>query len=291
VKLSTLYDKIVKFGAELDPRKKARIKAYEDTAILYGRPDTQVNDILVGIDIAPAEILLADKLRQTRALDLVMAHHPEGRARSIFFEVMDLQIDVLAKLGLPKEAVRRLVEARKWEVEKKLLSGNHSQTVDVARLLDMPFMCAHTPADNHAANFVQKLMNAKKPSRVEDIIDVLLEVPEYKQAKKEFNGPQVILGSPKRKAGKVFVDMTGGTEGPRDVLGKFSKVGVRTLVGMHLSDTHFLKAKDSNLNVVIAGHISSDTLGLNLLLDRIEKDAGKQFRCVECSGFRRIRRN
>ncbi|MBP1661387.1 MAG: hypothetical protein H6P95_2579, partial [Candidatus Aminicenantes bacterium] len=32
-------------------------------------------------------------------------------------------------------------------------------------------------------------------------------------------------------------------------------------------------AKKAHLNVVLAGHISSDTLGLNLLLDEIEKDA------------------
>jgi hypothetical protein len=41
--------------------------------------------------------------------------------------------------------------------------------------------------------------------------------------------------------------------------------------------------------VVIAGHISSDTLGLNLLLDRIEKEEKLETIC--CSGFYRIRRN
>jgi putative NIF3 family GTP cyclohydrolase 1 type 2 len=57
---------------------------------------------------------------------------------------------------------------------------------------------------------------------------------------------------------------------------------------MHLSEEHFKKVKDANLNVVIAGHISSDTLGLNLLLDNIEKE--EKFEIIECSGFRRIRR-
>lgn len=57
---------------------------------------------------------------------------------------------------------------------------------------------------------------------------------------------------------------------------------------MHLSEEHFKKVKDANLNVVIAGHISSDTLGLNLLLDKIEKE--EKFETISCSGFRRIRR-
>jgi hypothetical protein len=42
------------------------------------------------------------------------------------------------------------------------------------------------------------------------------------------------------------------------------------------------------IHVVIAGHISSDTLGLNLLLDAMEKRG--PLNVVECSGFKRIRR-
>jgi putative NIF3 family GTP cyclohydrolase 1 type 2 len=291
VKLSSLYNKIVKFGRELDPRKKTKVKAYEDTAILYGNPDTEVRSILAGIDISSQEILLADRLRNTQDIDLVIGHHPEGRARVIFHEVMDLQVDMLAKFGLPKEVVRKFTEERKLEVERGGLGGNVSRTVDAARLLDIPFMCAHTPADNHVAHFVQKLMDTRKPARVEDIIDILLELPEYKRAKKDLSGPRILLGSPKRPAGKVYVDMTGGTSGSRDIYDKLYKAGVRTLVCMHLSEGHRQKAKDNNLNAVIAGHISSDTLGLNLLLDKIEKEAGEELHCVDCSGFHRIRRN
>jgi hypothetical protein len=60
---------------------------------------------------------------------------------------------------------------------------------------------------------------------------------------------------------------------------------------MHMSEDHLKKVKDHNLNVVIAGHISSDNLGLNLLLDQIEKEAKEKFQVINCSGFRRIRRN
>jgi hypothetical protein len=42
------------------------------------------------------------------------------------------------------------------------------------------------------------------------------------------------------------------------------------------------------IHVAIAGHISSDTLGLNLLLDAMEKRG--PLTVVECSGFKRIRR-
>jgi hypothetical protein len=58
---------------------------------------------------------------------------------------------------------------------------------------------------------------------------------------------------------------------------------------MHLSEEHLKNAKKANLNVVIAGHISSDVLGLNLLFDEVEKEGKLEF--VSVSGFERIRRN
>jgi hypothetical protein len=82
--------------------------------------------------------------------------------------------------------------------------------------------------------------------------------------------------------------MTGGTEGSKDIFDKVAAGGVSTLVCMHLTEDHLSNAKKANLNAVIAGHISSDVLGLNLLLDEVEKEEKLNFVCV--SGFERIRR-
>jgi len=243
---------------------------------------------MLGIDIEVGELLLADRIRKLQGLDLVISHHPEGRAYARFYEVMRLQVDLLVKVGISKGVAQELVNERKREVERRVLPSNHMRTVDAARLLDIPFMCVHTPADNHASWFIQRLMDKEKPKKVQDILDILMEIPEYKEAVKELAGPRIILGSPRRRVGKIFVEMTGGTEGSKEVFNKLYKVGIRTLVSMHLSEEHFKKVKDADLNVVIAGHISSDTLGLNLLLDRIEKE--EKFKIIDCSGFRRIRR-
>jgi len=288
MKLSHLYHQAVKLGAQQDPRKNTRIDSYADTAILYGAPDTQVNKILVGIDIEIGELLLADRIRQEQGLDLVISHHPEGSALASLYEVMQLQVDLLIKVGINKAVAKEFVEERKREVERKLLAQNHMRSVDAARILDLPFMCVHTPADNHASGFIQRLLNRKKPKKVQDIVGILMDIPEYKLAAKELAGPRIILGNPKCPVGKIFVEMTGGTEGSKYVFDKLYRRGIRTLVSMHLSEEHFKKVKDANLNVVIAGHISSDTLGLNLLLDEIEKE--EKLKIIDCSGFRRIRR-
>jgi putative NIF3 family GTP cyclohydrolase 1 type 2 len=292
MRLSDFYNQAVKFGIERDPRKdKATIKSYPDTAILYGELDTQIKKILVGIDMEVGELLLADRIRQQQGLDLVVSHHPEGKAWAAFYKVMQLQIDMLIKAGIDRKVAEELLEERMREVERKVLPNNHMRSPDAARILDMPFICVHTPADNQVSWFMQRLMNKERPKKVEDIVEILQEVPEYKAANDGGAGPRVILGNPKRSVGKIFLEMTGGTEGSKEVFDKFYKLGIRTLICMHLSEEHFKKVKDANLNVVIAGHISSDTLGLNLLLDRIEQEAKEEFQVTACSGFRRVKRN
>jgi hypothetical protein len=81
--------------------------------------------------------------------------------------------------------------------------------------------------------------------------------------------------------------MTGGTEGPKEALDKLAAAGVGTLVGMHYSKEHIKHAGELKLNLVIAGHISSDAIGMNLVLDEIENQ-GVDVTCV--SGIVRHRR-
>ena len=289
MKLSELYRLIVKYGSDRDPRYKLPPEPFADSAILYGRPSVDVRSALVGIDIDVGTIVLADRLRQRQGLDMVISHHPEGAALAALYKVMQVQVDVLVRLGVGRQVAQEFLDERMREVERRVLPGNHNQVVDAARLLDMPFMCVHTPADNHVYSYVKNLMGKVKPKKVQDIIDCLMSIPEYRQAAGENAGPRIILGAPRRAAGEVSVEMTGGTEGPRDIFESMYKKGVRTLVCMHLSEDHFKKVKDMNLNVVIAGHISSDTLGINLLLDRIESK--QSLRIIECGGFRRFKRN
>jgi len=291
MKLINFYKKVLYFGRKADPRKnKGKIKNFSDSAILFGRLDTEVKKIMVGIDIEVAELLLADRIRQKEGLDLVIAHHPEGKAYVGLAQVMRLQIDLLTNIGVAQKTALRLVEERMQEVERRVLPQNHTRPVDAARLLNIPFMNMHTPADNHVYSYLNVIFKQKKPRLVSDILRILNTIPEYQIASKFNTGPRIILGSGKRPVGKILLEMTGGTEGSKDVFNKLYNAGVRTLVSMHLSEEHLKKVKDANLNVVIAGHISSDTLGLNLLLDNIEKSSKESFNVVACSGFTRIKR-
>jgi len=260
---------------------------YSDSRIHVGTGDEEIRTALVGIDIEPGEIAVAHALINSgKKIDLLIAHHPEGTALARLWDVMGMQSDILASMGVPISAAESLMDKRISDVERRLLPTNHSRSVDSARLLGIPMLNLHTPGDNMVASYLQGLFDDKKPYLLSDVLDLLMEVPEYRDARMMGAGPKIIIGSDKRKTGKVFVDMTGGTEGSKDIFPSLIQSGVTTVVGMHFSDEHRKEAEKSNLNLVIAGHISSDNLGLNLLFDEIASD----IEFLECSGFRRVKR-
>jgi putative NIF3 family GTP cyclohydrolase 1 type 2 len=143
----------------------------------------------------------------------------------------------------------------------------------------------HTPTDNAVTTYLQNIFDEKKPVYVSEIIDILREIPEYALAANETLGPKVLSGSSRRKAGKVFVDMTGGTGGSKKAFEKLTQAGVSTIVGMHIGEDHRKEAKKNHINMVIAGHISSDNLGVNLMLDHV---LDNDIEVVAASGFRRV---
>lgn len=273
--------------AVFDPEKFEN--PYTDSRILHGSHQNEVKKVLAGIDIEAGELLLADRLNQKGAgIDLVVSHHPEGRAYANFYEVMKMQADIFNRFGVPINVAENLLRDRMKEVEHKLLPANHTRSVDVARLLDIPFVCLHTPADNMVVAYLQDLFDHEKTDRLRDVMDLLKKIPEYQEAVKNNAGPRILLGAEDQRCGKIFVDMTGGTEGPKDIMERLSQSGVGTMVAMHLTEDHRKEAEKHHIHVVIAGHISSDTLGLNLLLDKIE--AREPISIVACSGFKRIKR-
>jgi putative NIF3 family GTP cyclohydrolase 1 type 2 len=262
---------------------------YADSRILLGTGDEEIRTVIAGIDIEVGEVLLAESLRSKgRQVDLLLSHHPEGRAYANLYDVMRMQSDILNRFGVPINIAEDLMDGRIKEVERRLLPANHSRAVDAARLLGIPFLCLHTPADNMVSNYLQRLFEEKKPYLIGDVMSILKDIPEYKDAGINTVGPKVFLGAKNRKAGKIFVDMTGGTEGSKEIFESLTTSGISTIVAMHLSEDHRKEAEKNHLNVIIAGHISSDNLGLNLLLDEITK--GNAIDILECSGFKRFSR-
>jgi len=316
LKLDKLYKLAVEKGTIADPRDKKEINRllkkenaafdklkktekeyydndrltnpFTDTRILNGTGKENVKKVMIGIDIDTSELMLADRLNQKGAkIDLVISHHPSGRAMPSFHEVMHLQADVLNKFGVPINVAEGIMAQRIKQVEKRVMPSNHTKAADAAKLLGIPLICLHTPADNCVVDYLQKLLDKKKCHTVGDVVDELKKVKEYKIAMKQGSGPKIVVGAKERRAGRVMVEMTGGTEGSKSAFEKLSQAGVGTIVAMHFTEEHLKQAEKHHINVVIAGHIASDNVGMNILLDYIMQKGKEKLDIVSCSGFRR----
>jgi len=317
MKLNKFFDEMVKKGIEADPRGKKEIEAllqkrqndykkltgkdkefhdkdsltnpFSDSRILYGDKNAEIKSIIVGIDVEGPELLLVDRLKDKGIdIDLAIGHHPEGRAYAHFYEVMDIQADVFRSKGISLSCSDNLLKKRKSEVERRVSAANHQRPVDIAKLLDVNFMCMHTPADNQACQYIENLMKKKKPKTLGDVVDTLLDVPEYKDAALNNNPPKIFVGDRSCRVSNIHIEFTGGTEGPEEIYQKLASAGVDTIIAMHQSESHVKKCREANINVVVASHIASDNIGVNIMLDHL-LSKGK-FKVYECSGFKRISR-
>ena len=262
---------------------------YIDSQIHVDDGRTEVKRVMTGIDIGDGEIMLASQLGERgKKVDLIIAHHPVGYSLAHLHSVMDMQIEVFEKAGVPVHVAEKIMEERIKEVGRSVHPVNHYRLTDMAKLLKVNVINTHTITDNLVTEFLEKYLSKRKPRYIGDLLDCLLEIPEYDEAKKRGTGPTLFAGNPKHKVGKWLVEMTGGTNPSDKIYKELSKYGISTVVGMHMKDGAKEQANEYHMNVVIAGHMASDSLGMNLFLDELEK---KGIEIIPCSGLIRVSRN
>jgi putative NIF3 family GTP cyclohydrolase 1 type 2 len=314
MKIQEIFDLGVKLGISADPRGKTGVKRwldlqkkkydkaskeekeffdterltnpYADSRIHFAKPKYEVKTILAGIDIEVGEIALVKALNKN--VDLIINHHPIGRALADLNINMEMMADILASYGVPINVAEGVMSDRLQKVARRIAPENHSQVVDAAKMADIQILNMHSACDNLVWNFIESLMAKKKPETLAEILEVLKEIPEYKQATLDGAGPMIFAGSPENRAGRIAAtDITGGTSGSKEIYPELVKAGIGTVIGMHINEENREEAAKNHLNIVIAGHISSDSLGMNLYLDEIEKTGVE---IIPISGLIRVKR-
>jgi len=223
-------------------------------------PGQNIKKVLMGVDMDTAELLLARQL----GYDCVVSHHPRNTNINMP-DLLDTHIRKLEALGVPRNKSQKLLESRKEELNYNQHVSNSRRSESAAKLMDMPFMCIHTPADIIGEAIVQEFLDSKfkdKPeTKVNEIVEALEEIGEYKNSARK---PVIRVGSKESYAGKIYVLMSGLT-GPGPKISKeYFEAGVGTLVLMHIPEKDAKEIKEQGIgNVVVAGHMSSDSLGLN----------------------------
>jgi len=219
-----------------------------------------IKKVLMGVDMETAELMLAKQL----GYDCVVSHHP----KNTHADMLDVLHDHYAKLealGVPKNKSQKLLAERKDELSYNTHVSNSRRSESAAKLLNMPFLSLHTPADVIGEAIVQKFLDKKfknKPdTTVQEVVEALDEIPEYKNSVRK---PVIRVGGKDSYAGKIYVLMSGLTGPGAKILKEYLEAGVGTLVMMHIPEKDAKELKDQGIgNVVIAGHMSSDSLGLN----------------------------
>jgi putative NIF3 family GTP cyclohydrolase 1 type 2 len=313
MQLQQIFNLAIQQSVKIDPRGKQRIKKflgktrkqyqklsakakkqfdkdrltnpYPDSRILYdtGR---RIKTILAGIDMESAEIMLGHFLKA----DLVLAHHPLGKALADLNRIMPLQADLIhSQIGVPINIAEGVLKKQIGEVKRQLAGENHYRAVDMAKQADISLICLHTITDNLAWNYIEKHLKRYELDTVKDVIKALKDIPEYQEAVKRGAGPQIIAGASANRAGKVAAtEFTGGTTPGKMIYPALAQAGLGTLISMHMREPSREQAEKNHINVIIAGHIASDSLGMNLFLDQLEK---KGLKIIPTSGLIRVKRS
>lgn len=314
--IQEIYELAVEMGMKADPRGYQEVKAilnkrkaafeelpekkrkyfdsetlvhpYSDSRILFGDATKQVKKVMAGIDAEAAEVVMVDRLNEKgEGIDLLISHHPDGHALASLHEVMEMQVEMYAKAGVPINVASSLFEERRGEVQRRFNPLNHARTVDAARLLGVPLMALHTIWDNMGNAYMEEYMSKRTFETAGDVLEYVQEIPEFVEAMKGKSGPSLVSGSPSTRAGKVVVGFTGGTNPSVKLYEELSKAGVGTLVEMHVSEDAVKRLRELRMNVIDAGHMAADSIGANLFLDALE---GKGIEVIPCSGIARIKR-
>lgn len=234
----------------------------------------KIRKAMIGLDIDVTDLLLAKQL----GVDAVIGHHPvTGSPYVNLSQVMLRQIDCMVSQGVPINKAQRALAKRKETVEIAHQVGNYDRVLQAARLLGVPFMNIHLPADiitNHiVSGYLHDKLGDQPKATLQDVLRTLKEIPEYEYALTE---PVIRAGSPDYYAGRIYVAMAGGTSGGAAVAKAYFEAGVGTLVVMHMPEPDIKEIREQNLgNLIVAGHMASDSIGLNKLIATLE-DRGLQ---------------
>ncbi|MGE5851195.1 MAG: hypothetical protein ACM362_13785 [Candidatus Methylomirabilota bacterium] len=233
-------------------------------------PGDKVHRVLATIDCGVDDLLLARLLR----CDAVLTHHPEWTASLHGWTLIARQIDQMVECGVPVARAEAAIQRRMQSVELNSHPRNYGRVLQAANLLNLAFLNVHLPCDIISRRIISEKMarfqHPESRATVADVIAVLQEIPEQKLAATE---PKIRLGAPDRLAGRVAVAMAGYTNGGVDVLRAYFEAGVGTVLMMHFPEGDLKEAREQKLtgNLVITGHMASDSIGINTYLDELDR--------------------
>jgi putative NIF3 family GTP cyclohydrolase 1 type 2 len=246
----------------------AELREILEDSVIYVSGEN-IHKVLFGIDAGVPELLLAKQLDY----DAVIAHHPQGGTASVNFqEVFKRHVQQMVEVGIPLKEAEKAVRQKLEDLEVDGHTRNYGHAVDAARLLKMPYMNIHTPLDEVGRRVMARQITrrTRKDATVQDVVAALNELPEFKNAVTKV---KIRLGRADNSAGRVVVSHGAGTNGGHEVTKAYFKHGVGTVVYIHIGveDLRRLKTDQKTGNLIVTGHIASDSIGINPFIRELKK--------------------
>jgi putative NIF3 family GTP cyclohydrolase 1 type 2 len=233
--------------------------------------DGDVRRVFCGIDIDLGELLLARQL----GADGVIAHHPVGsKARLGLPAVIERHEAQMRAEGIPAAEAHGKMLDRRRPVAHGLHTSNYDRVVDAARQLNMPMMNIHLAADligrQYFIDFVGRVVDSGSTT-VGGLIGELKTIPEMEGSLVQ---PELWLGTAENPVGRWVVQMAAGTNGGAAVYRTYYEHGIDTILAMHIDERDLRELEQlqrPQANLVITGHMPSDSIGMNRVIDALER--------------------
>jgi putative NIF3 family GTP cyclohydrolase 1 type 2 len=240
-----------------------------DSAIHH--PGDEIGRILFGIDLKGPELVIAS----AQGYDCAISHHPVGGSSTLrFHEVLERHVDQMVDAGVPRgvaeETMRQTIE------ERRILSSmtNYDHDPSIAALLDIPYLNIHTPLDEVGRRrMADAAAELDGDATVAELVERFYETfGEFRNAATEI---EVRVGKPGNPLGRVVVSHGAGTNGGYSVAKAYYDHGIDTVIYIHCRPADAKKLIDEygeSKNLVVTGHIASDSVGINPYVDRLRAE-------------------
>ena len=249
----------------------ANLQAVPGDSAIY-HPGKEIGRVLIGIDIDGSEVILAHNL----GYDLAISHHPMGdEALLDFHHVLERHVEQMVAAGVPERLAKNVISDTIRS--RRILDSirNYDRASSIARLLDMPYMNIHTPLDEIGRRRMSEAASQlDKQDTVNDLIILFQDhFAEFRNAKTKI---EVMVGRQENHLGRTVISHAAGTNGGYPVAKAYFDHGVDTVVYIHCRPDSDLKRLQQEYqgtmkNLIVTGHIASDSLGINPFINRLEE--------------------
>jgi len=232
-------------------------------------PGNNIKKMLYGIDIGIGELAYAKE----NNFDCVIAHHPTGTINH--WKVFWKHLEQLMAKGVSENEARELIEKKVTGFKYGAHARNYDAVPSFARLIKMPFLNIHCPSDELGrfliTKSIEELDSERDNPELKDVINHLnSSFKEFRLAKTKI---EIAKGEKDKFLGNWIFSHGALTNGGFALADCYYKHDVDTVIYIHIAPAELSQiSKIEKGQLMVTGHLSSDSIGINPFLDKLEEN-------------------